>query len=47
MLKIVHEEQEGLFRFGRLLVEDEKVIFSMKNTVEHFNAAIRKFDLYF
>ncbi|MTT31413.1 hypothetical protein GMB86_05185 [Terrilactibacillus sp. BCM23-1] len=44
---VVHEEQEGLFRFGRPLVGDEKVIFTIKNTVKHFQAALTKFDLYF
>lgn len=45
--KVVHEEQEGLFRFGRPLFKEERVIFSMKNTVKYFEEAITKFDLYF
>lgn len=44
---ISHEEQEGMFRFGRPLFDEEKIIFSEKEVIKHFNEAIVKFDLYF
>lgn len=44
---ISHEKQEGMFRFGRPLFNEEKIIFSEKEVIKHFNEAIVKFDLYF
>ena len=45
--KVIHEEQEGMFRFGRTLFEEEKVVFKMKEVMKYFNEAMEKFDLYF
>jgi hypothetical protein len=45
--KINHEEQEGMFRFGRTLFDDEKVIFTEKEVLKHFNEGRQKFLLYF
>ncbi|WP_147534035.1 hypothetical protein [Bacillus marasmi] len=45
--QISHEAQEGIFRFGRSLFEDEKIIFCEKEVIKHFNEAIVKYDLYF
>ena len=43
---MIHEEQEGMFRFGRTLFEEEKVVFKMKEVMKYFNEAMKKFDLY-
>lgn len=43
---ILHEEQEGLFRFGRSLIGEEKIIFKEKEVIKYFNEALTKFDLY-
>lgn len=45
--KVSHQEQEGIFRFGRTLIDDEKIIFSEKEVVKHFKEAMQRFDLYF
>lgn len=45
--QITHEEQEGLFRFGRSLYQDEKIIFKEKEVIKHFHDALLQFDLYF
>lgn len=44
---ISHEEQEAMFRFGRPLFEEEKIIFTEKEVIKHFNEAIVKYDMYF
>lgn len=38
--KVSHHEQEGIFRFGRGLVEEEKIIFTEKNILKYFNEAL-------
>ncbi|WP_062105493.1 hypothetical protein [Bacillus niameyensis] len=45
--KVGHEEQEGIFRFGRTLLKDEKIIFTEKAVVKNFEESLRKFNLYF
>lgn len=45
--KVFHKEQEGVFRFGRSLFEEEKIIFTEKEVLNHFNEARDKFLLYF
>ena len=45
--KISHQEQEGMFRFGRTLFDDEKIIFKEKEVIQQFNEAVVKFNLYF
>ncbi|WLD92800.1 hypothetical protein [Alkalihalobacillus sp. AL-G] len=42
-----HQEQEGLFRFGRTLIDEEKIIFTEKEVVKQLKESIQKFDLYF
>jgi hypothetical protein len=44
---VLHEEQEGMFRFGRTLFDDEKIIFTEKEVLKHFNEARQKYLLYF
>lgn len=44
---IHHEEQEGIFRFGRTLFDEEKVIFTVKEIIKRYEDARRKFLLYF
>ncbi|WP_157273126.1 hypothetical protein [Neobacillus bataviensis] len=43
--KVVHEEQEGLFRFGRGLFEEEKVIFSEKSILQFFYESLEKYHI--
>lgn len=43
---VLHEEKEGLFRFGRALQDEEKIIFKEKEVIKHFHDAVIKFDLY-
>jgi hypothetical protein len=45
--KVVHQEQEGLFRFGRSLLEEEKIIFKTKDVKKYYEEAKIKFDHYF
>ncbi|WP_018662016.1 hypothetical protein [Heyndrickxia acidiproducens] len=45
--RVKHEEGEGLFRFGRTLAEEEKIIFNEKEVIKYFQEATLKFDLYF
>ncbi|MFD3445626.1 hypothetical protein ACFDTO_13600 [Microbacteriaceae bacterium 4G12] len=40
---IVHEEQEGLFRFGRALLEEEQIIFREKSIIKYFEEAVQKY----
>jgi hypothetical protein len=40
---VSHHEQEGLFRFGRGLIEEEKIIFTEKNIMKYFNEALEKY----
>lgn len=41
-----HYEQEGIFRFGRSLFEEEKVVFSQKEVLKQFKEATITFKLY-
>ncbi|WP_242225387.1 hypothetical protein [Bacillus cereus group sp. BfR-BA-01380] len=43
IVAIQHEEQEGLFRFGRALLEEEKIIFKEKSIIKYFEEAILKY----
>ncbi|GAB3057453.1 hypothetical protein [Virgibacillus ainsalahensis] len=45
--KVIHGEQEGIFRFGRELMEIEKIIFTEKEVVKRFEEARKKYMLYF
>lgn len=45
--QISHQEQEGLFRFGRTLFNEEKIIFKEKEVFKQFNEALLKFDFHF
>ncbi|WP_257348931.1 hypothetical protein [Pseudalkalibacillus decolorationis] len=45
--QVSHQEREGLFRFGRTLIEDEKIIFTEKEVLKNFKKAMQKFELYF
>lgn len=45
--KVEHQEQEGIFRFGRTLFEDEKVIYTEKFVLKQFNNALNKFKIYY
>ena len=42
--KVSHHEQEGIFRFGRGLVDEEKIIFTEKNILKYFNEALEKYN---
>ncbi|UJL45236.1 hypothetical protein KFZ58_12545 [Virgibacillus sp. NKC19-16] len=45
--KVFHDEQEGIFRFGRTLFEEEKINFTEREVWKHFEDAREKFLLYF
>lgn len=45
--KVIHQEQDGIFRFGRPLFEDEKIIYTEKFVQKKFNETVNKFKLYF
>ncbi len=38
--QVEHLEQDGVFRFGRSLLDDEKVIYREKDVLAHFEAAL-------
>jgi hypothetical protein len=40
-------EQEGLFRFGRSLLEEEKIIYREQDVQRHFEAAVAEFLCFF
>ena len=40
-------EQEGLFRFGRSLLEEEKIIYREQEVQQHFEAALAEFLRFF
>ena len=40
------EEQQGMFRFGRPLVSDEKIVYTEKRVQEGFQEALRKMLMY-
>jgi hypothetical protein len=42
-----HEQEEGLFRFGRALLSDEKIIYREPDVQAHFEAALAEFLTYF
>ncbi|WP_409270556.1 hypothetical protein V1499_14225 [Neobacillus sp. SCS-31] len=43
IIRVHHEEQEGLFRFGRGLFDEEKVIFKEKRILQYFEEALEKY----
>lgn len=43
---VQHTEQEGLFRFGRTLFDEEKIVFTERNVQQKWNEAVTKFSLY-
>ena len=43
MKKVNHQEQEGLFRFGRSLFDEEKSIFRVNEVEEQFDKAMTKY----
>jgi hypothetical protein len=45
--RIDHQEQEGIFRFGRTVINDEKIVFKEKEMLKRFEEAKQKFMLYF
>lgn len=40
---VIHEEQEGFFRFGRGLFDSEKIIFNEKNILKYFQESLEKY----
>ena len=40
--QVKHEENDGMFRFGRALLEDEEIIYTDKYVVESFEKAMEK-----
>lgn len=44
--RVEHEEQYGLFRFGRPLLGNEKIIYTEKFVLKKFNEALVKHRLY-
>ncbi|MFW6008341.1 MAG: hypothetical protein ACOCP8_03655 [archaeon] len=45
--QVLHKENEGLFRFGRSLFEEEKIIYTEKTVEKNFKKALSKFkDIY-
>lgn len=38
--QVEHLEQDGIFRFGRSLLDDEKIIYREKDVLAHFEAAL-------
>lgn len=44
--EVQHFEQEGMFRFGRGLTEDEKVLYAEKTTMKQLELAILKYKEY-
>jgi|SRR5579859_3946603 len=38
--QVGHLEQDGLFRFGRALLADEKIIYREQDVLTHFEAAL-------
>jgi len=45
--QVEHNEQDGIFRFGRALFDDEKIIYREKNVIDNFNAAFKKLSLFY
>ncbi|MFJ7724882.1 hypothetical protein ACIQXV_01840 [Neobacillus sp. NPDC097160] len=43
--RVVHEEQEGLFRFGRGLFDEEKIIFTEMNILNFFKESLEKYNI--
>jgi hypothetical protein len=42
-----YEDVDGMFRFGRSLFEDEKVIYREKDVIKKFLVAIEKYRMYY
>lgn len=45
--KVEHQEQDGMFRFGRPLFDKEKIIYREKDVLKYFENAMNEFSLYF
>ena len=45
--KIIHKEQDGIFRFGRNLFQDEKIIYSETFVLKKFADVVEKYKLYY
>ena len=45
--KISHKEQDGIFRFGRNLFQDEKIIYSEIFVLKKFTEVVEKYKLYY
>ncbi len=43
---VKHQEQEGIFRFGRSLFGEEKIIHTEKKVLKEFHDAVEKYKLY-
>jgi len=43
---VKHQEQEGIFRFGRSLFGEEKIIHTEKKVLKAFHEAVEKYKLY-
>jgi hypothetical protein len=41
--RVEHQEQDGLFRFGRELMDEEKIIFREKTIMNYFREALDKY----
>jgi hypothetical protein len=44
--KVIHEEQEGMFRFGRTLYQEEKITFKEKEVEKRMEKTLTKYKLY-
>lgn len=44
---IEHYENDGIFRFGRPVLDEEKIVYREKDVLKRFNNAITKFLLYY
>jgi hypothetical protein len=45
--KIIHKEQDGVFRFGRSLFQDERIIYRESFVLKKINAVVKKYRLYY
>ena len=44
---VEHSENEGMFRFGRSLLEEEKIVYREKDVIKKFQEAVEKYKMYF
>jgi hypothetical protein len=45
--RVKHEEQEGIFKFGRSVFKEEEIIFQEKTVTRNFEETLEKFKMYF